>query len=665
MNKYLILMVMTCAGWLSASVLVAGEAQPPVEPVSSSEPIGPIKLQEVSLDSVLELLERWTGKTLLKPQTLPAATVSLNLKDEVTKAEALQAVETLLNLNGIAITPLGDRFIKVTPLATAKTEAPELIEGSPLELPASGRVAAKLFYLHFLRVGEFAPQITGLLSPGTGGQPVLFEKANGMLVTDSVSNLQRVESLLRQLDRPATDTTQPRFYVLEHAKASEVVNKIKGMLTGPLQSQFSAATSYSADDRTNLIVLFADPRHHALFDGLIARLDASSGQDTRNEVIPLMHAFAKDVAALLAQMVTGQAALAKSIGQDATRPASAKLPELPAGGVPIEAGVKAEPAQHFSPLLTILAEERSNAIIASGTTDDIRLIKEMISRIDVLLAQVRIEVVIAEVTLSDNSTTGISELGLKVEGDKLIGFSGSLPGLTVNDGTVTRPTADTAVTGPWDLAAQITLAATPRKSNANILSVPNIITTHNREGKIFVGEERPVISSYINDGGLNSGGNSTGFGAGYRSTVNSKDIGIQLSVKPLIGPNGSVQLEIKQEVNDILGEITIDGNPQPRIGRRTTESFVSVRSGEIIVLGGLQRSSVSRSTSRLGPIPIIGDLLGARNRGKSRTDLLFFLRTTILTNTEKDNASALEQVKAFPKPQREDVLKAITHKAGS
>ena len=139
---------------------------------------------------------------------------------------------------------------------------------------------------------------------------------------------------------------------------------------------------------------------------------------------------------------------------------------------------------------------------------------------------------------------------------------------------------------------------------------------------------------------------------------------IQLSVKPLIGPNGSVQLEIKQEVNDVLGEITIDGNPQPRIGRRSTESFVSVRSGEIIVLGGLQRSSVSRSTSRLGPIPIIGDLLGARNRGKSRTDLLFFLRTTVLTDPEKDLAPALEQVKTFPKPQRDEVLKVISPKSG-
>lgn len=165
-----------------------------------------------------------------------------------------------------------------------------------------------------------------------------------------------------------------------------------------------------------------------------------------------------------------------------------------------------------------------------------------------------------------------------------------------------------------------------------------------------------MISSYLNDNS-SVGGNT--IGGGYRSTVNSKDIGIQLSVKPLIGNDGSVQLEIKQEVNDILGDITIDGNPQPRIGKRSTESFVTAQSGEIIVLGGMQRTSESRSTSRLGPIPIIGDLLGSRSSEKTRTDLVFFLRPIILTNTSADNAPALERVEQFPVEQRDQVKSVI------
>lgn len=660
---------------LLAFAAVAGRAQTaetPAAEIQTGDRIGPLKLRDVGLDQVLEVLERWTGKTLLRPQALPAATVSLNLREEVTKEQAIRAIETLLNLNGVALTPLDEQFIKVTALNAAKAEAPELIAESTLGLPPSGRVVSKLFKLKFLRVSEFMPQVAGLLNPAAGGPPALFEKANAALITDSLSNLQRIETLMLQLDRSETAGMQPKFYSLVHAKASDVVNKLRAMLTGPLQAQLGSTTNYNADDRTNQIVLFSDPEQYAVFDQLIARLDVRSGQDTRTEIIYLKHAAAKDVATLLSQLISGQNTAARSNGQEPIRPNLASPPATtaaPSTSDPsataatnqtpaLALGLPTELSNQFSSLLTVLPEDRSNALVVSGTADDIRLINTMISRIDVLLAQVRIEVVIAEVTLSNNSTTGISELGLKIEGDKLVGFTASLPGLSAKEGVITRPGGEIPITGPWDLAAQITLASTPRKSNANILSVPNIITSHNREGKIFVGEQRPVISSYLNDGG-NSGSSGGGFSGGYRSTVSSKDIGIQLSVKPLIGSDGSVQLEIKQEVNDILGEVTIDGNPQPRIGRRSTESFVSVRSGEIIVLGGLQRTSQSRSSSRLGPVPIIGDLLGARSKERTRTDLVFFLRPTVLTNTPLDNTAALEQVERFPKKHREEVKKVL------
>jgi general secretion pathway protein D len=314
-----------------------------------------------------------------------------------------------------------------------------------------------------------------------------------------------------------------------------------------------------------------------------------------------------------------------------------------------------EASNQFSSSITILPEERSNSLIVSGTADDIRLISDIIAKFDILLAQVRIEVVIAEVSLGDNATSGISALGLTVAGDKLTGFRGAGAGINITDGLVTRP--GVVGTGPLDLAALISLATTPRKSIATILSVPTIITSHSKEGRIFVGEQRPVISSYLNDGATAGGGT---LGVGYRSTVSSKDIGIQLSVKPLIGADGAVELEIRQEVNDILGDITIDGNPQPRIGRRTTESFVSVRSGEIIVLGGLQRGSESRSTSRLGPLPFLGDLLGSRSREKTRTDLVFFLRPTVLSNTPKDNLGALDQIRQFPEEPREQLARILS-----
>lgn len=644
-----------------------GRAQANARPAeaNAADAVGPLLLREESIDQVLVLLERWTGKTVLRPQALPATTLSLSLKGSVTREEAIRALETLLALNGVAISPLDDKFLKVTALTAAKSEAPELIDGSTLSLPPSGRIASKIFQLNFLRVTEFMPQIAALLSPGAGSPPVIFEKANAALVIDSVTNLQRIETLIARLDQPLLAGLQPKFYSLHFAKASEVVNKLRTILSGPLQSQLGSATSFNPDDRTNQVVLVTDARLHDFFDELIARLDVKSDANTRNEVIYLKHATAKDVASTLSQLVAGQNNAARSAGQEALRapaPAQPPPPPAPAGApptAPTAAGLSLtlDASTQFSTLLTILPEERSNSLIVSGTVDDIRLINELVGKIDILLAQVRIEVVIAEVTLDDSATSGISALGLRIEGDRLVGFSGAAAGISVTNGTITTP--GLVGSGPHDLAADIALATTPRKSNANILSVPNIITTHNKEGKIFVGEQRPVISNFLNNGSAGSG-TTGGVGSTFASNVTFKDIGIELNVKPLIGVDGSVQLEIKQEVNDILGNISIGGNEQPRIGRRSTESFVSVRSGDIIVLGGLQRNSQSRSTSRLGPLPIIGDLLGSRSRQNIRTDLVFFLRPTVLTNTPADNTAALQQVEQFPKTQREQVKKALT-----
>lgn len=649
-----LLLVLALAGTGPLTAQVPASAGRTLAP---TDLVGPVTIPGGSLDEILGAVEIFTGRTILRPQNLPAVTLSLNLKEKVTRQEAIQAIETLLNLNGIAITPLGTRFLKVTPINAAKSEAPDFIEGSTLGLPPSGRTASKLFQLEFLRVGEFMPQIAGLLNPAAGSPPVVFDKSNAALITDSVSNLQRIETLVAKLDQPLLAGLKPKFYSLQSAKASDVVNKMRAILTGPLQTQLGSATSYNPDDRTNQIILIADPRQHGFFDELIARLDVRADPNTRNEVLFLKHAAAKDVATILTQLVTGQNNAARQQGAEtprvsgATPAANTPAPAVPAISV-AALGLAVETSNQFSALLTILPEERSNSLVVSGTVDDIRLINDLVAKIDVLLAQVRIEVVIAEVTLTDATSSGISALGLRLEGSKLVGFSGKGAGTEVTEAILSRPGP-----GEVDLAATISLSTTPRKSNATILSQPNIITTHNKEGRIFVGEQRPVISSYLNDGSTSSTGNIVG--TGYRSTVGQQKIGIELVVKPLIGTDGSVQLDIKQVVDDVLGEITIDGNPQPRVGNRETASFVSVRSGEIIVLGGLQRSSDTKSSNRLGPIPIIGDLLGGRSKEASRTDLVFFLRPTILTNTPADNAPALRQIEQLPEKERSRIESAL------
>ena len=153
---------------------------------------------------------------------------------------------------------------------------------------------------------------------------------------------------------------------------------------------------------------------------------------------------------------------------------------------------------------------------------------------------------------------------------------------------------------------------------------------------------------------------TTGLGGGTTSTTTQQEIGIRLKVTPLIGVDGSVQLDIKQDVDDAGEPVTINGNPVPIIFKRTTSSFVSVRDNEIVVIGGLQRQKDSRSRNRLGPIPIIGDILGSRRRENARTELVFFLRPHVLTNTPADNAEIFKSLEDLP--QKDDIYKLIDPK---
>jgi general secretion pathway protein D len=639
--------------------------------------VGPVIMRNDSRDQVLDLYERWTGKILLRPAQLPEATFTLTLDKPLPKSEALRALETLFNLQGIGFAPLGERFIKVSQLQLTRTEAPEFIEGSTLGLAPSGRIASKLFTLQFLRVGEFVPQISQLINPNLGAAPVVFDKTNAALVIESVSNLQRIEELIEKLDRPSASGLAVKSYPIVNAKASDVANQLRTLLGGPLAATIGTATIYQPDDRTNSLILISDAREQALFDDLVAKLDASTSPNTRSEVVFLKHATSTEVEALLARLVSGQSggsgSSSRSSGSSSrlsssnrtartgatngtTRTgANAPAPAAPTPNAAASAAVAGAGSEEFSEHLTIVADERSNAIVIAGTPNDIKLIKSLVDRLDVLLAQVRIEVVIAEVTLQDDASSGISQMGLNVKDNKLTGIAataagGSL-GSAYNDATDSKPANTSGLADIIKISGGISLGTTPRKSFANILQTPSILTTHNKEAEIFVGETRPVIS------GTTSGSSGAATGLTSSSTVTQQEIGIRLRVLPLIGSSGDVQLEIEQEVEDVLGTVKIDNNEQPRIGRRTTTSYVSARNGDIIVLGGLQRASESKTTSRLGPIPWIGDLFGARSRTKGRTELIFFLRPTILTNTYLDNVEAMKRIDSTP--QAKDV-RAIT-----
>lgn len=671
-------LVRPCLAALIVSLAAnTGHAQPPPPPatdipaptpapvstfsIPQPDELVQLQLPDADLDTVLQTLELFTGRTVLSPAQIPMPAgqrINLRIKNPIPKSEAVLIILTTLSLNQVAVVPQGERTLIVAPLSLVRTATPEMIEGSTLGMIPSGKIAMKLFQLDFARAPEVQAVLGNILTPTVSGM-VPLNNANALMITDTIANLQRVERILLQLDQPNPAGIGTKFYVLRNgAKASDVVSKLSNILR-TVQPQLGTVTSYSADDRTNQIVLVTDPRQFPIFDQLIEQLDTRADPNNRTDTIYLKHAKAVDMVTVLNNVISKQTAALQRQNPQSLRPGQIAPPNAPAApGAPpaalpaapalaVNAGGEGGGSAEFSQIMTVVADERSNAIVVSGTADDFTLIRQLIDKLDIVLPQVRIEVVVAEVTLDDNNASGISALGLKLDGDRLVGFSGTEATIGVTNGVITRP----GTSGGFDLAADIAIGSTPRKNNTTILTVPAIVTAHGKKGLLTDGETRPVITGTTSIPGAASGTQTV-------SQIQQQQIGTTLTVTPFIGAEGFVTLDIEQELTDVTGTVIVDGNTQYVIGKRGATQSISARSGDIIVLGGFRKKIDSKSRNRLGPIPFLGDLFGSRKRQNYYQELIFFLRPSVLTNNpETDNAEAYRRVEQLPtKEQIKELL---------
>jgi general secretion pathway protein D len=439
------------------------------------------------------------------------------------------------------------------------------------------------------------------------------------------------------------------------------VNKIHAMLSGALQNQLRATTTYTGDDASGQIVVIADPREYPLFDSLIEKLDVNSDPNTRNEVIYLKHADAKDVQALLSALIAGQNSVVQKSGAvtktpqmlangtpalPGAAPAPVTAPAIPLSDLPINTG-----STEFSSLVTVQADERTNSIVVSGTVSDLKLIRSIIDKVDILLSQVRIEVVIAEVTLSDTSNSGFSSASVTVGtapngGTSITNLTASLAGLGLNPNAAILSSAGTAVTNtvnPINIIANLTSLGDI--SHSKILQQTTVVTTHNKQAMITVTDQLPVITGSTSEP-LASGTTASASFA-QSSTVTYKDIGITLKVTPLIGDDGSIQMTIDQTVDNQGPSVTIDGNSQPSINHREATTFINAQSDELVLLGGYQSSTKSLDRQKEGilfEIPIISNIFGYRTNDTERSELLIFLRPHVLRADEgtKDTHRAID-----------------------
>lgn len=393
---------------------------------------------------------------------------------------------------------------------------------------------------------------------------------------------------------------------------------------------------------------------------VVEELDMESEPVLKTEVIYIRHGEATKVVEVVNQIVNGQRQNrdkdkknTTNLNARAEEAAAAPVPApvdgapaapqiaAPAGYSSSERAAAADSSStsgiEFSEYVQVVSEERSNSIVVYGTAQDLRQIMDIIDKLDIVLLQVKIDVIITEVVLSQDQVSGLSSFGFsftKVGSSEAgAGFSGSTQTYSLTDSSQPAFAVNASEDGfsmIFDLARQ--------NQDIKVLSAPTIVTTHNKKAEVNISQSLPIITSSMAD--LSSISTT-------RSQVDYRDIGIKLIVTPLVGKNGQIQLEIDQSVDSISGYTTIDNNQQPIISKRKATSFVSARSDEVIVLAGLQQVDTAQMEGGvwlLSDIPLVGELFKPSKNESKRRELIIFIRPTVVESSQIDDAITSETI---------------------
>lgn len=606
-------------------------------PVKTHTPqafINALTLVNESLENVLTLLEKWTNKIVIIGNNLPKATFNLNIPMPLSQEEAVSVLKSLLSANGIAVTPVNDKTLRVVPSNRAKSTSPEIVSREKLhQRPGSQEICCCLFRLENMTAREGSRTIMPWLTPLTSSI-VTLDKANSLFVTDVLSNLQQLDKILQKIDKVGDVKEAIMFFTPKNASAESLKSNFENLRDGALKCYLYGTTSFAADKATNLFTVVTPKGNEDLIRKFVEKLDVNVDPLVQHHVFRIQHGSAKDTTELI-----------KKLMQQQKQSETASTSSLKANSNNNDA---------FSKQLSLECDERLNAIVACGTPSDIRQIQNLINQLDVILPQVRIEVIIAEVALRKGQASGLESFGYN-------NISNNVP-TKLNKMNITGAATsgnpifkiNTLNFRKFGMDAVINTAKS--NNNVSILSSPTLLTTHAREALLKITETRPYLNS------VQTKTSDAGNADISNSTIEKVDAGIELTVKPLIGTNGMIQLEIDQKVDSFSTATTPIGNgilSMPYINRREAKSFVSVKSGEMLVLAGLKKKEITDSKKKmfiLGDIPLVGDaLFSSKSKEENVTEMIIFIRPFLLNNEVDAQQNSDEYRKTLVPETQEEV----------
>lgn len=592
-----------------------------------------LNLKNTDIHSLISTVSKRTGLNfVIDPRVKAKVTV---VSAEPMDGEQLyQVFLSVLQVHGYSAVPTGD-LIKIVPDVTAK-QGPVPMLGT--ERSDTDQLVTQVIPIVNVPAAQLVPILRPLVPQQ--GHLAAYAATNSLIITDRGANIGRLSDIIKRIDRP--DNAAIEVIQLNHASARELVRIIGSLESSAAKgSQSVGAMKLAADERTNSILISGDRAVRLRVRGLIANLDTpvESGGNTR--VVYLKYANALDIVTVLNGVSQGQAKIGTSSPEStassaATRTTTtAKAASAPAvQNLVRRSTTSTATVESTQPNVDIQADEHTNSLIITAPPDEMRNVLSVIEKLDIRRAQVLVEAIIAELSESSSSAIGANYI--------VDGTSSNRPAGYTNLGGATQALAGSIASGGKSLSGGLSLAlgrfgsdgvnfgflltAIASDANNNILSTPTLVTMDNQEAEIIVGQNLPFVT-----GQTLSSDNQNPF-----TTIERRDVGISLKVKPQINEGNNIKMEIEQSVESVSAT-TVSGASDITTDKRSIKTTVLVEDKQTLVLGGLMDDKLSERKEKvplLGDIPILGNLFRYTNKEKSKRNLMVFLHPTIMRDAE-------------------------------
>ena len=640
------MLVGATAAWAPAALAQNAPAAP-LPSASVPKPGDPITLNfsNAEIESVARTIGLLYGMNVVVDPRVKG-TMTLVTEKPVNRTAAMAQFLTSLRLQGFTMVESAGLF-KVVPEADAKLQsgAVETSESAP-KGANGGQIVTQIFRLNFESATNLVAVLRPLISPNNtiNANP----GNNSLVITDYADNLRRIARIIAAMD--VSNATEVEVIELKNAIAVDLAPLILKLIDASATTTGAAAgaadtgfkTTVIAESRSNtLIVRAANPARVALVKSLVGKLDQPSSKSNGDlgnlHVVYLKNADATKLAATLRAAISSAAVSPAPSSGSGSAPGAAAAPAATSGG-------------------QVQADTATNSLIITAPDPQYRQLREVIERLDARRAQVYVESLIAEVSADRAAAFGVQwQRALGNSGDSSIGLLGTnfgaagknilslatgggavLPGSGLNVGVANQ------TNGVYVLGF---LARFLESSGAgNVLSTPNLLTLDNEEAKIVIGQNVPFVTGQFTN--TNAGTGSVN----PFQTIERKDVGLTLKVKPQISENGTVKLTIFQEVSSVQASTVASPNG-PTTNKRTIESNVLVDDGSVVVLGGLLQDEFTGSGDKVpgvSDVPFFGNLFKSEARTRKKTNLMVFLRPVVVRDsaaTERLSIDRYEQMR--------------------